>query len=362
MGTPPADYTRSIALSTASQQNPGNISIDPATLHVIYTDPLGVAHELGGGPAPVASETVYVSKGGSDITGTGTLGNPYLTINKAMTSIVDASQAKPYAIDVGAGNFNDNFTMKPWVGIIGQPASSGFEGITQIGCPGLNLLDPSWNNGNTYGVAWMAHVTLNNTYVFDFDAVSNLNGQLTFFDCMFNAGATFNGHGAGNVNNITWDNCLSYAGATVTGCQFFFTIGGTAFQGGTVSINSSASGQATTWLSLGGCVNGNATFLWNPAHPASSVSSGIFVGCDVTGTLTLNGLHTAFQATVGGVPPTVTLLGGAPAPTLNTKANSLGYAANPTTNWAGAAPTSVTSALDRMASLVKTLNGGVPIP
>ncbi len=38
------------------------------------------------------------------------------------------------------------------------------------------------------------------------------------------------------------------------------------------------------------------------------------------------------------------------------------YAANPTSNWAGAAPTTVADALDRVATKVKALNGNVAIP
>jgi hypothetical protein len=48
--------------------------------------------------------------------------------------------------------------------------------------------------------------------------------------------------------------------------------------------------------------------------------------------------------------------------TLIDQAQGVGYVANPSSNWAGSAPVSVQSALDRLATEVKALNGGTPIP
>lgn len=94
---------------------------------------------------------------------------------------------------------------------------------------------------------------------------------------------------------------------------------------------------------------------------------------------TMNGFlpsPTAFNDTIAGpagaqlnlqvdasIPP-LSLSGflGTTTTTVMDQAGGVQYTAGTPTNWAGSAPTTVQQALDRMASLLKTLNGGNPIP
>jgi hypothetical protein len=86
---------------------------------------------------------------------------------------------------------------------------------------------------------------------------------------------------------------------------------------------------------------------------------------------------TTFDGTIGGpasaviqaqfdatMPPTLSLpsFAGTLTITQTELAKGVGYAPGTPGNWASSAPTNVQSALDRMAALLKTLNGGTPIP
>jgi hypothetical protein len=116
-------------------------------------------------------------------------------------------------------------------------------------------------------------LTFNNAVPFD---IPNVNAQLTFFDCLLNAGASYVGHYSGNVNNIVWDDCLSYGAVSVTDCQYFFPFGGTPILYGTTLINSTSAVGATL-LALGGSLS-RLTFV---SGAGSAGAVGDMRGCGV---------------------------------------------------------------------------------
>lgn len=264
-------------------------------------------------PTPVESQEVYVNKGGNDSTGDGSYAKPFLTIQRAMTSITDNSQTKVYGVNVGPGTYNDNFAFKPWVSVVGFVSSSGFEGVTQIGAGAVISFDPSWI-GATYNVAWFSHLTFNNMPTFNILTQAGEGAQLTFFDCLFNSGVSFIGGFSGNVNNMTLDDCLSYGPVSIQDCSYLFFIGGAATFGGLITATAtSAAGPAssTKILALGGSTN--AVTLTSNAGGGGATAS--MQGFTVTNTLTLNGAQSVYQSTVAGIPGTIVRSGGAPMPT-----------------------------------------------
>jgi len=304
-------------------------------------------------PPSFADQTVYVNKGGSDFAGNGDLDKPYLTIQRAMQSIVDNSQTKVYHVHVGPGTYSDPFALKPWVGVVGEPATSGFEGVTSIGT--VVTLDPSWA-GTVYDVSWLSFLTFNPTQLFN---ITNVDGQLTFFDCLFNAGASFVAHHSGNVNNIVLDNCLSYGTISVTDCQYLFLIGGTVIYDGGVTVQSTNAvyPTQTTLLATGGHISDNVQLI---SGVGSGGAVGDMRGCSVTGSLTLTGGVTTYTASAEGIPNSITLSGGASPPVLYTKAPAIGYTPSVPGNWAGS-PTTTQQAIDRLAAFVSA-GFGMPIP
>ena len=66
---------------------------------------------------------VYVAKNGNDSAlgvKIGTLSNPFLTVQGAINSIIDASGSKYYIVYVMPGVYNENLQLKAWVGLMGN--------------------------------------------------------------------------------------------------------------------------------------------------------------------------------------------------------------------------------------------------
>jgi hypothetical protein len=64
--------------------------------------------------------TSYVAKNGNDIYGNGSFGNPYLSIQKAINSITNASNSNKYTILVKPGEYAEDLTLKPYVCLKGE--------------------------------------------------------------------------------------------------------------------------------------------------------------------------------------------------------------------------------------------------
>ena len=69
----------------------------------------------------VIQQAVYVAVNGNDGTGTGSIGNPYLTIGHALSTITDSSSTKPYVVFIMPGTYNETGLEIPvWVFLQGS--------------------------------------------------------------------------------------------------------------------------------------------------------------------------------------------------------------------------------------------------
>jgi hypothetical protein len=258
----------------------------------------------------VTVQTVYVNaSGGSDVNGNGSQNFPFASIQKALGAITDASSAKKYIVAVAPGEYAGAFNVKPWVAITGMPNSSGFEGTTEItAAAGAVGLDPSFATSG-YSVFWMSHLVFSNQLTLNYSALANQLIQGTFFDCNFNSGFQFIGAGTGGVDNWTLDDCLVYGGGLAQGVQFLFTIGGTQFLGGTVTIQAAPSAgatQSTTWLAQNTAVGAafsptNVHVLWAAPTPAVHLSALDWCNSNCVGQINLDGASA--QAKIAGLRP-----------------------------------------------------------
>ena len=110
----------------------------------------------------------------------------------------------------------------------------------------------------------------------------------------------------------------------------------------------------TNLEAVGGGCDGNVSLTWGGAPHQAVNFQGIAFG--VAGAVSLDGAQTSYEATADGIPATVNLTSGAPAPVLDTQARAIGYVPSNLANWSGVAPTSVANALDRIAAKI------TPIP
>ena len=268
----------------------GTIGPQGPTVETLIANP-------GGGPSPSAMQQVFVDKGGNDATGDGSQAKPFLTIQRALTSITDATTAKRYAVIVGPGTYADPFNVKPWVAIEGSNSGSVFAGVTEINAPADSIgFDPSFATSG-YSVTWFSYLTWDTHQTLDYTTIANQQIQGTFLECDVNAGFTIKGAGTGGVDNWTFDDCTIYGGLIAQGVQFLFTIGGTQFLGGTVTVQAAPSAtaiQSTTWLAQN-CAIGSASnptnvhALWAAPTPVGFNTKLDWIGVACTGQVNLDG-------------------------------------------------------------------------
>lgn len=144
------------------------------------------------GTVSIASER-WVTTGGSDISGDGSLSAPYATVGAALASITTASPSSRWAVRVAAGAFTEAapLLLKPNVFIVGEDRNA-----TRITAPSVSL-DASWA-GAADDRSGFANLTLIGACTFDFAAVTSSAGKLYSNNASFNSAVSFNGFGAIN--------------------------------------------------------------------------------------------------------------------------------------------------------------------
>lgn len=151
-------------------------------------------------PAPSATQTIYVNKGGNDSTGDGSFAQPYLTIGVAMASFTSTISSNAYVIMVGPGTYIENVLIKPKVYLVGVPTYLG----DGVGITGTLNLDPSWTTFSGV-VSAISNLSVSGIITFDFtlSGTSVSTGQFI------------------SIYNITTNNTItSIGGALSPGMQF----------------------------------------------------------------------------------------------------------------------------------------------
>lgn len=130
-------------------------------------------------------QIVYVSKNGSDVTGTGGQHKPFLTIQAAINSLSDNTSGKKYVVRIAPGTYTETLTLKPWVSLqgitkeavaISIPTSTSMtlsargrvwlEGISFIGAGAINIATAALLGGGT--VVEVRNCSIENTGGFTF--------------------------------------------------------------------------------------------------------------------------------------------------------------------------------------------------
>lgn len=124
-----------------------------------------VSKVLDGDEGGGSFATRYVDKNGDDTLGDGSQGNPFLTIQRAITSITDASSAKIYRIIVGAGDFSSVFALQPWMFIVG-----GGRKVTRLSPVQANWIGTGFSAAGSQE-AGIVQCNLGTAFAVDFSAV-----------------------------------------------------------------------------------------------------------------------------------------------------------------------------------------------
>lgn len=172
-------YSNSLSMNTNSVIPPSTLPnnvlwIQSPTGH-LWRDSKDL--EANPSPSPSASFGVYVNKAGSDITGDGSILNPYQTITFAMSQVTFAGFGFPVGIFVGPGVYVEaNLPIKANVFIIG----SG-QDVTIISITTSSTLGTGWSATNADQSGFQNLLIEGaGALTYDFSAVNSSNGIMLF--------------------------------------------------------------------------------------------------------------------------------------------------------------------------------------
>lgn len=320
-------------------------------------------------PSFTVSQIILVNKGGNDANGTGTDEKPFLTISFAMSQITDASPTKRYLISVGPGTYAEDVTVKANVFIAGSAPV-----LTRVNS--INISDASWGDNDDHR-SGLKNIQVLGTTDIDFVAQQSIQGKFYIFASRLTEDLTVSA--CNPVNELLLYNCELQSGFTQTGGDVFWysvTIFGDITIHDQTSLASPLPNQPidTRFFGSGG---GSLDSGANP--PNFTVTNDIpsplshnirvdLIGFAVTGTLNIMGDgvnvgNTVVTSTADGVPSLARLsVTNNGQLVLLTHANGIGYEPSTPSNWASTPPATTQAALDRISSLLFTLNGNTPIP
>ena len=321
--------------------NDGNFShlnvVNENAANIVVSNSLTAPGIGGGGPLPSSMQIVYVREGGNDVTGNGTLSAPFATISHAFSTITDALWEKRYMIDLGPGNWSENFTWKAWVFIRGSTVlATRLTGL-------ININDPSWAVPGSHSDerAGAQDINFSGTVTLDFASVGSSYGKFYFWGCNMNN--TLVVTGMNPINQCIVEGGFWFGGITATACAVTWI--GVSGQGGTVTLLSSST--ACSFVGFGGGTVGNLTLTYT----SGVIPSATLIDCPILGSVTVTGA--SLSATNSSLPQesNISITGGGTLTRL-TDAYSLGYTPASSANWNGTPPDNVQSALDRIAAKI----------
>lgn len=242
---------------------------------------------------PTSDQSYYVTKQGSDTTGNGSIGAPYLTIAKALTVMTDALPTKRYVISVGPGDYNENLVLKANVFIKGSgPITTRITGTT------LNINDTTWNVNAADNRSGFMDITVNPTCTFDFSAqANNTDGKLYCFNIRTSGAWTVT---ANSVNSqlVVHDSQI-FGAVTLVATNTLFT--GCVLSSTITQNSGTTAGQGAGTLTMsGGRINSAITSTWTSNGALTLNIGGIAVGASAT--LTASGASCTVNANADSLP------------------------------------------------------------
>lgn len=178
-------------------------------------------------------QIVYVSKNGSDLTGTGGQHRPFLTIQAAINAITDNTASKKYLIRIAPGTYTETLTLKPWVNLQGVNKETVVVSIPAATSITLSARGRVWLEGISFTGSGSINI-----------ATAALTGSGTVVElrtcAVGNTGAfTFTGRGPGvdyvQFRNTDATRAVNISGASVTIYESVFSVSCSLQTGGTVT-------------------------------------------------------------------------------------------------------------------------------
>lgn len=299
---------------------------------------------------PAVNQIVYVNYLlGDDSTGDGSYQGPYKTVAHAMTTITDAGQNKPYVIYLQAERQIEtaDIFMKPYTFLVGEMQRG-----TYIRINGGSLKpDPSHATATSWvgmsNLYWGGSSTIN----WDLQSLGGSNCVFIIQNCTVTGSFTYKGRNAGGGDYLENYTGIMFGPVNVDSVN-------SQYQSiefiGTVS-------QTDTQSTSSGTSYNNAIFDGNVSITAGGTTNLRNCVYDVGVILTTSGVLTL--SSYRGLPPTGRRSFSGTTTIVNLDdAIMIPYTPSIPANWAGTSPNNAQQAIDRMSSLLKTLNSNTPIP
>jgi hypothetical protein len=311
------------------------------------TGPTGIAGLQGAtGPtgtvvvfAPTSiTQNIYVNKGGSDSTGDGSITNPYATILFAMSTILDASPTKRYAINVGPGDYPNAFAFKANVFIIGTSVQdTTVSGIVSISHASWTA--PGDNRSGYQNLSLLVSGSLS----VDFNAVSSVEGKFSFYMCLMTVTPTFVAFSS--LNQVLFQACEIVNGFIQTGIDLRL-IASSIGNGASITVNSSNLSNTKISAYGSGSQGGNVSMFHSAPH---SPIDALFSSFTLSGALSTVG---SVNLTVSASSlPSFRILSPSTVVTYINDATALAYAPFVPANWIVPVPSVLQDAIDALAAM-----------
>ena len=305
-------------------------------------------------------QEVYVAIGGNDTTGDGTVGNPFASINHALSTITDAGSsqngsAKRYSIRVASGAYNETqVLLKPYVYIIGSNYEATYIRVNGgSGSVGLDSTALTAQPTGRFGLinCYLGHGTGLNL---DLHAIGPNSGTpsavITLQNIFVTGATTITGRAPGvdyfEMYNNYFNGTFSADSLSFGPCQ------GCTFAGSS-TLSANVVTQANISAAFSGSTFGNSLTITNTTGFAFPIT---FNDSSIQGTFTVS--NTGLALTMDSVSLPVisrTSISGGATLTLLNDATGEGYTPSVSGNWA-TPPITVQTAIDRIAN--RLVNGG----
>lgn len=240
-----------------------------------------------------SDRSLFVDKSGNDTTGTGSIGQPYLTIGKAIAVITDASPTKRYGIFVGPGDYAENLVLKANIFIKGSgPLDTRITGTT------LNINDATWNVTSADNRSGFQDISVNPTCTFDFSVqANNTDGKLYFWNIRTSGAWTCTANT--NVTQVIVQDSQFFGALTCIGCNS--QLEGCTF-GSDITVQSgTTSGQGAAVMTLvSGRTSANLVATWTSNGTVTMNLAGLTIGSSTT--LTASGASCTVNVNDGSLP------------------------------------------------------------
>jgi len=246
-----SDLDKPISTATQTALNAKQDSLGTGTTSQYLRGDL-TWQEVSGGDSVAIAQTKYVTKGGDDATGDGSISSPYATIAAALASITDAAPTKRYVIKVEAGAYTEGaLTLKANVFIVG---SNNIQAVRVTASSVALASDFSGSADNRSGIGRMS---LTGACDFNWSTVTSQAGKLYFSEVSFSNAVTLYGYNNA-IAQAQFDSCIFFETFTVSGINVGIHTNNIHYDN--IALNQHpGGGMATILAATGGNCSGSMT-------------------------------------------------------------------------------------------------------